>query len=51
MSHAETVTPTWRLVPKKLWNGQLVHAETVTPFQVVHAETVTPSRRNGDATI
>lgn len=51
MSHALTVAPTWRLVPKKLWIGRLVHAETVTPFLVVHAETVTPSRRNGDASI
>jgi hypothetical protein len=45
------VTPTWRLVPKKLWIGRLVHALTVTPFLVVHALTVTPSRINGDASI
>lgn len=51
MSHALTVTPTWRLVPKKLWIGLLVHAETVAPFRVVHAETVAPSRRNGRASI
>ncbi len=50
MSHTLTVAPTWRLVPKKLWIGRLVHALTVTPFQVVHALTVTLSRINGDAT-
>lgn len=51
MSHALTVAPTWRLVPKKLWNDRFVHALTVTPFRVVHALTVTPSRINGDAPI
>ena len=51
MSHALTVAPTWRVVPKKLWIGRLVHALTVTPFQVVHALTVTLSRINGDASI
>ena len=51
MSHALTVTPTWRLVHKKLWIDRLVHALTVTLFRVVHALTVTPSRINGHASI
>ena len=51
MSHALTVAPTWRVVPKKLWIGRLVHALTVTLFRVVHALTVTLSRINGDASI
>lgn len=51
MSHALTVAPTWRLVPKKLWIDRLVHALTVTLFWVVHALTVTLSRINGDASI
>lgn len=55
MSNALTVAAmpsgTGRLVPKYLWIGRLVHALTVTPFQVVHALTVTLSRINGDASI
>lgn len=50
MSHVLTVTPTWRLVHKKLWIDRLVHALTVAAFLVVHALTVAPSRINGRAT-
>lgn len=49
MSRALTVTPTWRLVPQKLWIVEVVHALTVAPFGVVHALTVAPSRINGRA--
>lgn len=51
MSHALTVAPSWRLVPKKLWIDQVFHALTVTPFGVFHALTVTLSRINGHASI
>lgn len=51
MNHALTVTPSWRLVHKKLWIGRLVHALTVAPFRVFHALTVAPSRINGRASI
>lgn len=51
MSHASTVTPTWRVVPKKLWIERLVHALTVALFGVVHALTVALSRINGRAPI
>jgi hypothetical protein len=49
MSRALTVTPTWRLVPKKLWIVEVAHALTVAPFGVVHALMVAPSRINGRA--
>jgi hypothetical protein len=39
-----------QVVHKKLWIGQVMHAETVTPIRVMHAETVTATRRNGHAT-
>lgn len=55
MSHAFTVTlmpsVAGRLVHKKLWIVQLVHALTVALFRLVHALTVAPSRINGRASI
>lgn len=49
MSHALTVTPTWRLVPKNLWIGRLVHALTVAPILVIHALKVAHLRIKGRA--
>ena len=39
-----------KVVHKKLWIAQVMHAETVTTKEVMHAEMVTGLRRNGDDT-
>lgn len=40
-----------KVIPKKLWIEQVIHALTVTKAWVIHALTVTKSRINGHHTI
>ena len=47
-THHPTVTHLAKVIPKKLWIVEVVHALTVTPNRVVHALTVTGSRINCD---
>jgi len=40
-----------KVIPKKLWIEQVIHALTVANFRAIHALTVAPARINGRITI
>jgi hypothetical protein len=40
-----------KVIPKKLWIEQVIHALTVAKFWAIHALTVAPVRINGRITI